>query len=196
MSAHDVDLMSVVATCAAWGVFGVVWIVGAYDGASKGPNVTRHSFFGSGGVYIAACGVALFKIYTSWPSTELPAVHIAGVIVVAAGCAFCVWARPSLGLMWSAVPEVKESHELRTSGPDAWVRHPIYTGMLCMFVGTGLLAGIRDWIVLVLIAVVFELKLRVEETFMAETFPATYPAYRRRVPQFVPYRIPRRWGES
>jgi protein-S-isoprenylcysteine O-methyltransferase Ste14 len=193
MSAHEVDLVSVVVTCVGWGVFGLVWTVGAVFGATRGPSVQRHSVFGSGGIYIAICGVALFKLYNHWPRTESPAVHIAGAVVLTAGCAFCVWARLSLGLMWSAVPEVKESHELRTSGPYAWVRHPIYTGMLCMMAGTGLLAGLRFWIVLVPIAIViFELKLRVEESFMMQTFPDAYPAYRERVPQLVPYRIPRR----
>src|SRR5580658_8427358 len=171
--------MSLVATCVAWAVFGVVWLVGAAYGLAKGPSSTRHSPFGSGGLSIVICAVALYKLYSGWPITESPAVHIAGVVAIAAGCAFSVWARVTLGTMWSAIPEVKVSHELRTSGPYAWVRHPIYTGMLTMLIGTGLLAGIRFWIALVPCAVVvFELKLRVEERYMKETFPDAFPDYR------------------
>jgi protein-S-isoprenylcysteine O-methyltransferase Ste14 len=63
--------------------------------------------------------------------------------------------------MWSAVPAVKEGHRLRTSGPYAITRHPIYTGLLGMLLGTMLVAG-------------------------AGEFPEEYPRYRRRVLQLVP----------
>jgi protein-S-isoprenylcysteine O-methyltransferase Ste14 len=43
--------------------------------------------------------------------------------------------------MWSAAPAVKEGHQLRTTGPYAVTRHPIYTGIPGMMLGSGLLAG-------------------------------------------------------
>ena len=49
--------------------------------------------------------------------------------------------------MWSAAPAVKEGHQLRTSGPYAITRHPIYTGLLGMLLGTLLAAGAGPWIV-------------------------------------------------
>lgn len=193
MSTADVNTLCTVAGAVGWGIFGVVWIVGWIYGRSRGPGVAHRSVFGSGGLYIALVGVVLYRVVPHWPATGAIGVHVAGVVVLAVGVAICLWARATLGLMWSAVPEVRESHELRTAGPYAWVRHPIYTGLLGMLIGTMLLAGGGVFLMVVPVAlVVFEFKLRVEERLMVETFPDAYPRYRARVPQLVPYRIPRR----
>jgi protein-S-isoprenylcysteine O-methyltransferase Ste14 len=98
-----------------------------------------------------------------------------------------VWARLALGAMWSAAPEVKEEHALRTSGPYSVTRHPIYTGLLAMLGGTGLLTGDGRVLVAFPVFVVFvQIKLRIEERLMVAEFPEDYPRYRQRVPQLVP----------
>jgi protein-S-isoprenylcysteine O-methyltransferase Ste14 len=95
--------------------------------------------------------------------------------------------RFSLGTMWSVAPKVKDDHQLRTHGPYAVTRHPIYTGLLGMMLGATLLSGIGQWIVLFPVSlIVFEVKIRMEERLMVVTFPDEYPRYRRRVPQLVP----------
>ena len=100
---------------------------------------------------------------------------------------FTVWARLILGVMWSASPTVKREHKLRTGGPYAITRHPIYTGMLSMLLGTTLLAGGGRWIVAFpVFLVLVEIKLHIEERLMLAQFPEDYPGYRRRVPQLVP----------
>ncbi len=55
--------------------------------------------------------------------------------VVAAGAAFTVWARITLGRNWSAEVTFKQDHELIESGPYALARHPIYTGLIAMALG-------------------------------------------------------------
>src|SRR5260370_35742580 len=64
-----------------------------------------------------------------------------GVVVCVAGFAFCIWARFTLGRNWSGVVTLKGGHELITSGPYALGRHPIYTGLLTMFVGQVIVVG-------------------------------------------------------
>ena len=110
-----------------------------------------------------------------------------GLAVLLAATAFTLWARFALGLMWSAVPAVKEGHQLRTSGPYAITRHPIYTGLLGMVLGTMLVAGAGPWIVPFPVALILiEFKIRIEERFMTAEFPEEYPRYRKRVPRVVP----------
>ncbi len=66
-------------------------------------------------------------------------------------------------------------------------RHPIYTGLLGMLLGTTLVNGVHQWIVLVPVGVILlEVKLRTEERVMLATFPDEYPKYCRQVPQLVP----------
>ncbi len=115
--------------------------------------------------------------------------HMAGVALCAAGVAIAIWARYTLGRNWSGVPTVKENHELITSGPYRFVRHPIYTGILLAtlasaFVATGRLGGLVFFLVL---AVMLHFKSLIEEKFMVESFPQAYPEYRRRTKAIIPF---------
>jgi protein-S-isoprenylcysteine O-methyltransferase Ste14 len=114
-------------------------------------------------------------------------VQVLGLAVLAASSVFTLWARFSLGTMWSVAPQVKDDHQLRTYGPYAVTRHPIYTGVLGMLLGVTLLSGIGQWIVLFPVGLIlFEVKIRMEERLMVATFPDEYPRYRRQVPQLIP----------
>ena len=114
-------------------------------------------------------------------------VRVLGLAVLVASTVFTLWARFSLGTMWSMAPKVKGGHELRTHGPYAVTRHPIYTGLLGMMLGATLLSGIGQWIVLFPVGLIlFEVKIRMEEHLMLATFPEAYLRYRRQVPQLVP----------
>lgn len=109
-------------------------------------------------------------------------------LVTAAGLLFTVWARMHLGRNWSGLVTIKEDHELVTSGPYAWVRHPIYTGLLAAFIACGFARG--DWRGVVAVAIAIAAlwrKLRLEEQWMRERFGESYAAYARRVPALVPF---------
>ena len=58
------------------------------------------------------------------------------------GIAFAIWARFYLGRNWSPRPAVKENPELVTTGPYAYVRHPIYAGIFLAEFSFMLLGGI------------------------------------------------------
>jgi len=110
-----------------------------------------------------------------------------GLAVLVASTVLSVWARLALGTMWSVAPEVGGDRRLRTSGPYRVTRHPIYSGLLGMLLGTALLAGGHELVALVVVGIVlFEVKIHQEERLMVATFPGEYPDYRRRVPQLIP----------
>jgi protein-S-isoprenylcysteine O-methyltransferase Ste14 len=121
-----------------------------------------------------------------WPQTELT--FWLGVLLMALGFAFTAWARVTLGRNWSSTVTLKENHELIQTGPYGWVRHPIYTGLLVMFLGTAVTVGQwRGLPAIGLILVSFLIKLRLEEQWMTELFGPQYEAYRRRVAMLVPW---------
>jgi protein-S-isoprenylcysteine O-methyltransferase Ste14 len=110
-----------------------------------------------------------------------------GAALVAAGMAFTIWARLTLGGNWSGTVTLKHSHELIRTGPYALARHPIYTGLLTALAGTAL--AIDAWravAAFVIIALSFLRKMRTEESFMQSEFGATYTTYRATVPALVP----------
>jgi protein-S-isoprenylcysteine O-methyltransferase Ste14 len=116
------------------------------------------------------------------------AVYWSGTLLVAAGLVFMVWARRTLGRNWSGRVTLKENHELIRGGPYRLVRHPIYTGLLLALLGTAIaFAQWRDVIALGLITLAVLRKMRVEERFMAESFPADYARYRAEVPALIPF---------
>ena len=140
------------------------------------------------GVAVVCVGLAIVdRSYFADLAVGALWVRVLGLAVLVASTVFTLWARFSLGTMWSVAPKVKGDHQLRTRGPYAVTRHPIYTGALGMLIGATLLSGIGQWIVLFPVAlIVFEVKIRMEERLMVATFPDEYPRYRTRVPQLVP----------
>ncbi len=125
-----------------------------------------------------------------WPRSF--AAYAIGLALLAAGLAFAVWARVHLGRNWSGSVTVKEGHELIRSGPYAYVRHPIYTGLITAVLGTAITSGtVRAALGLVIITVSLLRKLRTEEGFMRETFPGEYERYSAEVPRLIPFAKPR-----
>jgi protein-S-isoprenylcysteine O-methyltransferase Ste14 len=115
-------------------------------------------------------------------------VYLVGVLVLAAGLAFTVWARVILGRNWSGTVTLKEGHELIRSGPYRFVRHPIYTGLLVAFAGSAIARG--EWRGLVALAIAFAAlwrKLKLEERWLGETFGDAYERYRAEVPALIPF---------
>ena len=110
-----------------------------------------------------------------------------GVVTTAAGIALAIWARFHIGQNWSGTPTVKVGHELIRTGPYAWVRHPIYSGLLLAALGTAIgKAQLRGFVGLVIIAVGLWIKTRIEERFMSKTFGSEYDEYRRSTGALVP----------
>ena len=110
-----------------------------------------------------------------------------GAVLTLAGLLFTVWARVHLGRNWSAMITLKQGHELITSGPYRFVRHPIYSGLLLAFIGTGLARV--EWRAVLAIGLAFWAfwrKLRIEEQWMREQFGSAYEEYARRVAALVP----------
>jgi protein-S-isoprenylcysteine O-methyltransferase Ste14 len=183
--------MAAVSIAVCWLVFAAVWLVTANYNEARAPAQRRRSWYGTGviPVVIITTVIHLAVPRTDWQSVTFyaPWARFLGLAVLLAATALTLWARFVLGLMWSAVPAVKEGHQLRTSGPYAITRHPIYTGLLGMLLGSLLVAGAGWWIVPFPVALILiEFKIRIEERVMTAEFPEEYPRYRKRVPQLVP----------
>lgn len=108
----------------------------------------------------------------------------AGVVVIGIGVA--IWARLVLGRNWSPRPSRKEEHELVTGGPYAFVRHPIYTGMLLAMFGSALTGSFFALGIFILAGVVFLARIPREERIMLDLFPTEYPLYQARTKRLIP----------
>jgi protein-S-isoprenylcysteine O-methyltransferase Ste14 len=183
-----------------WSAWGLYWCITALSNKST----VRRESLGSrmahlvplvvGGVLLAWRDVPLGWLGARlWPRSV--GAYWLGVALIAVGLALAVWARVHLGRNWSGTVTVKEGHELIRSGPYAWVRHPIYTGLITAVLGTAITSGtVRAMLGLLVIAASLLRKLQAEEIFMRETFPGEYERYSAAVPALIPLTTPRQSG--
>jgi protein-S-isoprenylcysteine O-methyltransferase Ste14 len=175
-----------------WVAWGLYWVISARNAK---PTVRRESL-GSRAAHVlplllGISLVALPHLPTAVFATRiLPrtfAIYGSGVAIIFLGLAFAVWARRHIGSNWSGTVTLKENHALIRTGPYAWVRHPIYTGLLSAVLGTAIARGeLRGVWALALCTVGFVIKLRIEERWMREAFGGEYEIYIAEVPALVP----------
>jgi protein-S-isoprenylcysteine O-methyltransferase Ste14 len=110
-----------------------------------------------------------------------------GLLLFALGLGFAIWARRALGRNWGTPMSQKDEPELVTSGPYHLVRHPIYSGFLVAGVGTAVALSWVWMIAVGLAGVYFAYSATVEERYLTEQFPDTYPQYRRSTKMLVPF---------
>ena len=123
---------------------------------------------------------------TLWPRTRT--VQVLGEAVTLIGLAITLWARLALGANWSGEVALKEEHELIERGPYRFARHPIYTGILLMLLGTALVAGTAAALLAFAVCgLALWFKARQEERLLTAYFPESYPKYRERVKAFLPF---------
>ena len=173
-----------------WAIFALYWLVMAFGNKRiihRGSRIFQYA------VVVAAYLVYRYAGLWRGGMQSIPEntfIRVAGLVVCAAGLAITIWARRTIGRNWSGNPTIKEGHELIRTGPYSVVRHPIYTGLLVMFLGTGVTAGRYVYFALLgFVAVMFYIKLKIEESLMLRTFPVEYPEYKKTTKALVPFVI-------
>jgi protein-S-isoprenylcysteine O-methyltransferase Ste14 len=183
--------LNIISFC--WMLFAVIWLLAAF--------ATKRTVYQESrmqrlrymipillGGFLLAKGRRLSDPLNHRVIPHVEALAWTGVALCIAGLIFCIWARFTLGRNWSGVVTLKGGHELITSGPYALVRHPIYTGLLTMFVATVIVLGhVAGIIAMPFVFVSFWIKLRYEEKLMSEKFPNEYAAYQQRVKRLIPF---------
>ena len=80
-------------------------------------------------------------------------------------------------------------HELVRSGPYSIVRHPIYAGMLAIYLATALVR--QSWILAAIGFVLFligtEIRVRLEDNLLASRFGKQFEEYKASTPAYAPF---------
>ncbi len=79
-------------------------------------------------------------------------------------------------------------HQLVRSGPYRLLRHPIYTSMFCMLLGTGLMISLPVllFLAILLFLVGTEIRVRIEDTLLASRFGDEFRDYQRSISAYIP----------
>jgi protein-S-isoprenylcysteine O-methyltransferase Ste14 len=150
------------------------------------------------GIVLQMC--AYFLVWFQPPRRPfLPRIAIlsgfAGIVfsvLTVAIAAASVWLLESavrtLGKQWALRARLVEGHKLITVGPYAYVRNPIYTGMLGMLIATGL--ATEHWVATIVAIPIFAvgmvIRVRSEEKLLQEAFGEEFEDYARRVRAVLP----------
>jgi protein-S-isoprenylcysteine O-methyltransferase Ste14 len=112
--------------------------------------------------------------------------ELIGVATIGVGLTLVAWAYAVFdSFRFRAV--VGAGHELCTRGPFAHLRHPIYTGLIMLYLGSFLLVPRLLFGLQALInAVAYDYRARVEEGVLAEAFGPDYRHYADHTRRFVP----------
>jgi protein-S-isoprenylcysteine O-methyltransferase Ste14 len=103
--------------------------------------------------------------------------------------ALCWTGARALGRQWRLDAALNTDHELVRVGPYRVLRHPIYTSMLCLLLGTGFI--LTPVLLLVASMVVFiigtEIRVRIEDKLLESRFGDRFRDYTRAVPAYIPF---------
>lgn len=125
-----------------------------------------------------------------YPAQWLP-VRVLGVALSLYGIVMLPWATWTLGRMYVPGAGIFDDHELITAGPFRFVRHPIYSAIIALWLGAAL--GTLNWLLLVTwpVYVVGVMKpAREEEELLRAKFGDAYREYAEETGGF----LPRFWG--
>lgn len=175
-----------------WYALGIFWAISAMRlKATKQTESWQASAFNR--IIMAGAFVLLFsqRVRVGFLGQRLlpqnPILQWTGVALTFAGASLAIWARLSLGENWSSVVSLKVRHELIRRGPFAYVRHPIYAGLLLAVAGTAIQIG--EWggfVAIALTAIAYWLKAQREEQFLVAEFGEGYTRYRQSTGFLVP----------
>lgn len=170
-----------------WIVFWIYWLAKSV-GVKTGQ--TRWGAFAGFRLAILIVIIALLRtgvLKTHGTNTGNPVRLGVGLAMFLAGLALAVWARVYLGRNWGMPMTQKDNPELITTGPYRRVRHPIYTGIILAMIGTTIAITVFWLIAVALLGGYFIYSAFMEERFMAQTFPDSYPGYKRSTKMLIPF---------
>ena len=133
-----------------------------------------------------------FELRARVPAGRLPAPHLCyliGLILFVVGLVLRWWAIIHLGRFFTVSVAIAQDHELVTTGPYQFVRHPSYTGSFLIFLGFGL-CTLNFYSLLAIclpIGAAFLWRIHVEEAALRENFGERYLAYSGKTRRVIPF---------
>ena len=128
-----------------WIVWLMSWVAASFwsDRAQKRATTLETWIYRAamiaGGILLAPWTGQLLEEKPIWEVSYVGAYVLAAVML--AGLSLTWWARIYLGSLWSSVIARKKDHKIIDTGPYAFVRHPIYCGLIVALLATAVAEG-------------------------------------------------------
>lgn len=126
--------------------------------------------------------------WMAWSQLEIPEfLRWSGVALGFVCLPLVYWLFSSIGINITQTVETRADHQLVTSGPYRYVRHPLYTVGIMMFFALALMAA--NWFIAVatsIVLVMLLVRLPKEEAKLIERFGDDYRQYMQRTGKLLP----------
>jgi protein-S-isoprenylcysteine O-methyltransferase Ste14 len=141
------------------------------------------------GMVLEALGYSLLWQAKFWLVHTPPFRFGLSIFFFLLGIVLSWWAPQTLGRHWRVDAGLNTDHTLVRTGPYRFVRHPIYTSMLCVFFATGLLVTPPLLFLAAFLCFIIgtEIRVRLEDRLLEARFGDEFLSYRRQVSAYVPF---------
>jgi protein-S-isoprenylcysteine O-methyltransferase Ste14 len=137
-------------------------------------------------------GLQMVGYFFAWlpgPRPRPPALLAAGLVLGVLAVVISWTSIRALGKQLRINAGLYRDHELVRSGPYRIVRHPIYAGMLVMYLATALIRS--SWplalIGLAIFVVGTEIRVRIEDGLLASRFGQQFEHFKASTPAYLPF---------
>ena len=175
-----------------WGIFGAYWLSAGWS--NKAEQTSESPVYRI--VRLALLAITFTLLFGRWTAVgilgrhllpAMPSIEYLGFALAVAGIALALWARVHLGQFWSDKVVLKVDHQLVRTGPYAFLRHPIYSGVLLGVAGTAVLLG--EWrgvLAFVILLTNYWVKAKREDQILAGAFPTTFIDHKHQAGFLIP----------
>jgi protein-S-isoprenylcysteine O-methyltransferase Ste14 len=132
--------------------------------------------------------VAFMLAGIPWAFFGNAALYRAGLVVIGAGQLLRWWSIATLGRFFTVNVAIRAEHRLIDSGPYQYVRHPAYTAVLLVHLGTSLCLGNALSLLALTVPLLATLvnRMRVEEDVLIAGLGQPYRDYMGRTKRLIP----------
>ncbi|MEZ5403065.1 MAG: isoprenylcysteine carboxylmethyltransferase family protein [Bryobacteraceae bacterium] len=175
----------------AWILFVTVFVLGHLrvrgqrGGGPPKENRVRKDSRSNAGLLLQAAALTIALAFELPRRVEwAPAVWI----LAFGSVALAAWSLWALGRQWRIQAVITDDHELITTGPYRFVRHPVYLALLGMMAATSLWRGplLPSLLSIAVYVAGTEVRVRAEDGILAQAFGEKFEAWRRRTPAYLP----------
>lgn len=174
----------------AWLILGLVWIV-AEARLAKQSSPAQHTIIETEQhsqrmlwvSVVISLVIALTLKQLAWLPISIPYLtrQLLAMCLFAVGLGVRYWAVIELDRFFTTNVTIQQQHQLITTGPYRWIRHPAYLGLLMALFAAGIAMG--DFLALCMLILptflAFKARVEVEEQMLQKAFPSQYSAYSR-----------------
>ncbi len=180
---------------AAYVVLGVCWIAWSLafikpQKSAAGKKKAVRAPASRAGILLVMLGYACEWAFVRPVGFEKSPASLIASMIVGPPAVVLVWmATRHLDKQWRFEAALSEDHELITTGPYRWLRHPIYASMFGMLLETGLA---HAWWPMLIGGIVFyvigtEIRVRAEEGLLAGRFGDEFARFKASTKAYIPF---------